>query len=213
MSQQTITIDGETLNLVIQRKHVKHINARLRNGVLSVSAPHNVHSATLDEVIPDLARKLIRRMHAMQVNREEDALKLARLVAARFPRPVDVQQVQFVTTQQARWGSYSARTHTIRLNAVLRRMPRWVLEAVVAHELAHVEHLDHSLAFWQLLRQVCPDTDRANAFLAGVSWLAHQWPDLPGVEQQLLARTHLEHGDDRDRADAASGTDTALNPT
>ena len=27
---------------------------------------------------------------------------------------------------------------TVRLNAAVRRMPRWVLEAVVAHELAHV---------------------------------------------------------------------------
>jgi predicted metal-dependent hydrolase len=123
------------------------------------------------------------------VNAEGDALALAHTIAARFPNKPEVADVQFVTTQEARWGSYSAATRTIRLHAALREMPRWVLEAVVAHELAHVTHQDHSAAFWALLRRVCPETDRARAFLAGVSWLGRHWERLPPVERALLART------------------------
>ena len=148
-----------------------------------------IKSDTLDKVIPDLARRLVRRVHARQVNAEEDALTLARTVAARFANRPEVAEVLFVTTQEARWGSYSPATRTIRLHAALRRMPRWVLEAVVAHELAHVIHQDHSPAFWKLLRRVCSDTDRARAFLAGVSWLGLNWEKLPPVERALLART------------------------
>ncbi len=85
----------------------------------------------------------------------------------RFPEPPSVDRAVFVTTQRSRWGSYSPKTRAIRLNAALRRMPRWVLEAVVAHELAHAVHPDHSPAFWNLLRRVCPETDRAKAFLTG----------------------------------------------
>jgi predicted metal-dependent hydrolase len=186
---QTITVDGVTLTLVVERKRVKNINARLRETTLSVSAPLSMPQSTLDKVIPDLARRLVRRVHARQVNAEEDALALARTVAARFANPPEVAQVLFVTTQEARWGSYSPATRTIRLHAALRRMPRWVLEAVVAHELAHVAHHDHSPAFWALLRRVCPDTDRARAFLAGVSWLGLNWEKLPPVERAQLART------------------------
>jgi predicted metal-dependent hydrolase len=186
---QTITIDGVTLTLLVERKRVKNINARLRETTLSVSAPLNTPQTTLDKVIPDLARRLVRRVHARQVNAEEDALALARAVAARFANRPEVAEVLFVTTQEARWGSYSPATRTIRLHAALRRMPRWVLEAVVAHELAHVIHQDHSPAFWKLLRRVCPDTDRARAFLAGVSWLGLNWEKLPPVERALLART------------------------
>jgi predicted metal-dependent hydrolase len=185
---QTITIDGVTLTLVVERKRVKNINARLRETTLSVSAPLHTPQATLDKVIPDLARRLVRRVHARQVNAEEDALALARTVAARFANRPEVAEVLFVTTQEARWGSYSPATRTIRLHAALRRMPRWVLEAVVAHELAHVIHQDHSPAFWKLLQRVCPDTDRAQAFLAGVSWLGLNWEKLPPVERALLAR-------------------------
>ena len=186
---QTITIDGVTLTLLVERKRVKNINARLRESTLSVSAPLNTPQSTLDKVIPDLARRLVRRVHARQVNAEEDALALARKVAARFSNRPEVAEVLFVATQEARWGSYSPATRTIRLHAALRRMPRWVLEAVVAHELAHVAHHDHSPAFWKLLRRVCPDTDRARAFLAGVSWLGLNWEKLPPVERALLART------------------------
>jgi predicted metal-dependent hydrolase len=189
INPQTITIDGVTLTLVVERKRVKNINARLRETTLSVSAPLSTPQSTLDKVIPDLARRLVRRVHARQVNAEEDALALARSVAARFANRPEVAEVLFVTTQEARWGSYSPATRTIRLHAALRRMPRWVLEAVVAHELAHVTHQDHSPAFWKLLRRVCPDTDRARAFLAGVSWLGLNWEKLPPVERALLART------------------------
>ena len=61
-------------------------------------------------------------------------------------------------------------------------MPRWVLEAVVAHELAHAIHPDHSPAFWELLHSVCPETERAMAFLEGVEWLAGNWEDISPVE-------------------------------
>ena len=186
---QTITIDGVTLTLTVERKRVKNINARLRESTLLISAPLNTPQATLDQVIPELGRRLVRRARARQVNVEEDALALAHRIAARFPNKLEVASVQFVTTQESRWGSYSPATRTIRLHAALREMPRWVLEAVVAHELAHVTHRDHSPAFWALLRRACPDTDRARAFLAGVSWLGRHWEHLPPVERALLART------------------------
>ena len=186
---QTITVDGITLTLLIERKRIKNINARLRETTLAISAPLNTPQTTLDQVIPDLARRLLRRVRARQINAEEDALALAHRVAARFPNKPAVAHVEFVTTQQARWGSYSSATRTIRLNAALREMPRWVLEAVVAHELAHVTHFDHSPAFWALLRNVYPDVDRADAFLAGVTWLGRRWERLPPVERALLINT------------------------
>jgi hypothetical protein len=182
----TITIDGISLRVVLERKRVRHINARLRHDTLYVSAPHQVEQAYLDRVVPDLARKLVRRVHARQVNVEEDALALIQKVAARFPNPPEVAHVEFVTTQMARWGSYSSRTRTIRLHAALRDMPRWVLESVVAHELAHVTHLDHGPEFWALVRSVDPDVDRADGFLAGVIWLARQEGQLAPVTRALL---------------------------
>ena len=189
----TITVDGASLTLIVERKQVKNVNARLRGSTLSVSAPAGVTDEKLEPVIQGLARRLLRRAHAGRVNEEEDALALARKVAKRFPKsPPSVDRVVFVTTQRARWGSYSPRTKMVRLNAALRRMPRWVLEAVVIHELAHAVHPDHSPAFWDLLRRICPETDRAKAFLDGVSWLAHNRERLPLAERELLGEAGPE---------------------
>ena len=180
-------VDGTSLTLIVERKRrVKSVNARLKGSVLRVSAPPGIPEKDLAPVVNNLARKLLRRAHASRVNEEGDALTLSRKVAARFPHPPSVERVAFVTTQRSRWGSYSPRTGTVRLNAALRSMPRWVLEAVVAHELAHAIHADHSPSFWRLLRSVCPKTDEARSFLAGVSWLAHNHGRLTAIERDLL---------------------------
>jgi len=186
---RTLDVDGITLDLKVVRKRVKNINARLHGKTLSVSAPHRVSVAELEETILQLARQLVRRSRADALNSDGGAETIARKVADRFPEPPTVVEVRFVTNQTAQWGSYSRETGIVRLNAALRQMPPWVLEAVVAHELAHTFHLDHSPAFWKLVRSVCPKTDRANAFLEGVTWLAAAWDDLPPVERsQLVGR-------------------------
>ncbi len=187
IERTSLTVDGLELEVVVRRARVKHVNARLRDGTLRVSAPPAMPEAELERVVADLARRLVRRTRARQVNREDDAAALARRVAARFAHPPAVAGVRWVTTQRRRWGSYSLRTRLVRLNAALRPMPAWVVEAVMAHELAHVVHPDHSPAFWELLRRVCPHTDRARGFLEGVGWLAGGWRELPPVERALLA--------------------------
>ncbi len=190
----SVTVDDVTLVLIVQRKAVKNINARLRDQTLRVSVPLHLSPEMLNRVLPDLARRLLRRQRTRHVNSATDALTLARRVALRFPQPLDVSDVQFTTNQTACWGSYSTRTHAIRLNAVLCLMPAWVMEAVMAHELAHAIHANHGPAFWSLLRSVCPDTDRANAFLEGVNWLAQVWEDLPPVERAQLIHPPFREG-------------------
>jgi predicted metal-dependent hydrolase len=185
---RSLTIDGMTFPLSITRKKVKNINLRLVDGEFRASAPRSVPDDELEAVIENLARRLVRRERARTINRADDALRLARRVARRFDPPPEIAAARFSTRQNSRWGSYSLRTRTIHLNAAVRTMPTWVLEAVVAHELAHVTHPNHSPAFWDLLRRVCPETDRARAFLEGVSWLGGAWDDLPPVERSLLSR-------------------------
>lgn len=182
-----LEVDGVALQVTVTRKRVKNINARLHGTTLSVSAPHRVSVRELDETILELARKLVRRSRADALNSDGGAQELARKIADRFPDPPEVAEVLFVTNQTSQWGSYSPQTGIVRLNAALRQMPPWVLEAVVAHELAHAFYLDHSEAFWELARSVCPKTDRARAFLEGVSWLAGAWDTLPPVERWQLS--------------------------
>lgn len=43
------------------------------------------------------------------------------------------------------------------INRLLIKVPRKVLEYVVAHELAHLKHRNHSEAFWALVGEMVPE--------------------------------------------------------
>lgn len=55
-----------------------------------------------------------------------------------------------------RWGSCSSRGE-ITLNVDLVRYPIELIDYVIAHELCHLVHFNHSPAFYKLLGQLFPD--------------------------------------------------------
>lgn len=69
-----------------------------------------------------------------------------------------------IRNQRSRWGSCSSKGH-ITLNWRLLRMPDWVRDYVIVHELTHLRRLDHSPAYWTLVEAACPDCRRARAWL------------------------------------------------
>jgi predicted metal-dependent hydrolase len=70
---------------------------------------------------------------------------------------------------QRRWGSCSSSKQAagcIRINWRLVQAPDTVRRSVVAHEVAHLVHFDHSPAFHAVLRQLyVDDLDQADAWL------------------------------------------------
>ncbi|MBX3020747.1 MAG: M48 family metallopeptidase [Bdellovibrionales bacterium] len=75
-----------------------------------------------------------------------------------FPKQVSVRG------QITRWGSCSARGE-ISLNMKLMCAPEAVIDYVVIHELAHIQHLNHSPRFWNLVGQHFPGYGEAKAWL------------------------------------------------
>jgi hypothetical protein len=69
-----------------------------------------------------------------------------------------------IRNQQWRWGSCSPGGH-ICLNWRLVKMPAWVRDYVLIHELMHLRRLDHSKKFWKLVAEQCPE------YLAARRWL------------------------------------------
>ncbi len=69
-----------------------------------------------------------------------------------------------LSSAQTRWGSASA-DGSIRLNWRLVHFALPTIDYVVAHELAHLRHMDHSPSFWGVVRSVMPDYEQSRAAL------------------------------------------------
>lgn len=77
-----------------------------------------------------------------------------------------------LSNARRRWGSCSA-TGTIRINWRLVQAPDFVRRSVVAHEVAHLLHFDHSPAFHACLHQLYEDD-----LTAANQWLKQYGPQL-----------------------------------
>lgn len=61
-----------------------------------------------------------------------------------------------VKRQSTRWGSCS-KLRNLNFNYKLLFLPQALLDYVVVHELCHLEELNHSRAFWNLVARAVPD--------------------------------------------------------
>lgn len=69
-----------------------------------------------------------------------------------------------VRNQKSRWGSCSSKGN-LNFNCLLMAAPAEVLDSVVAHELCHRKHMDHSKAFYAELYKLFPDYDWCSRWL------------------------------------------------
>jgi predicted metal-dependent hydrolase len=72
---------------------------------------------------------------------------------------------------KSRWGS-CAPDGTLAFSWRLVMAPGWVMDYVVAHEVAHLRELNHSARFWDVLAGLTPHRD------AAVAWLKANGPAL-----------------------------------
>ena len=71
-----------------------------------------------------------------------------------------------------RMGSCTTKGPTegdIRISDRIKGWPQWVIEYVVAHELAHRKHPNHSKEFWTYLARH-PKAERARGFIMGIAF-------------------------------------------
>lgn len=69
-----------------------------------------------------------------------------------------------LSSAATRWGSASA-DGSIRLHWRLVHFALPTIDYVVVHELAHLREMNHSAAFWEVVRSVVPDYERVRSTL------------------------------------------------
>jgi predicted metal-dependent hydrolase len=115
-------------------------------------------------------RPLVERWFRRKAERELPAL----LMELARQHGITVAGVS-VRDQRSRWGACSAKGR-ITLNWRLIRVPDFVREYVLVHELMHRRELNHSRRFWRLVAASCPRHGEAREWLKREGKLL--WPDF-----------------------------------
>lgn len=158
-----VTYFGETIPWRVEYGH-KRGNAELIDGEM-------VFQLRNEEPEEDDAWNLTRLLKRWY---KEEAARQAAPMVAHYSKLLKVRptSIQFKDTQ-SRWGSCHP-DGRIMFQWRLIIPPHWVMDYVVAHELAHLRHADHSPAFWKLLEKVAPHTPHAKAWLKHYGWTLHE---------------------------------------
>jgi hypothetical protein len=144
----------------------KTSEAKWVGGRIVVSLPAHLRGEEREKTIAWLVDRLVAKHPLRAAVGDEDLALRAHALSERYRLGVRPTSVRWVTNQSARWGSCSFHSGEIRLSHRLRPVPGWVLDAVLVHELAHLQHPDHSPAFHQLANRF-PRHKEAGIFLAG----------------------------------------------
>jgi len=91
------------------------------------------------------------------------ALALSKELFSGLPRPTSVSWSE---QMNQRWGSCTLDDGTIRLSSRLKGMPKYVLDYVLVHELAHLLEASHSERFYEFEARF-RQSERAIGFLEG----------------------------------------------
>lgn len=153
---------GETVIVVLdaragltERGAVLNTDAESLPGVprlmLHVGLPHTASAEQIRDAVQSWLQRQARRVF------EERCQHFAPQLGVRVTRIS-------LSSAQTRWGSASA-DGSIRLNWRLIHFARASIDYVVAHELAHLREMNHSPRFWDVVRSVLPDYERARGGL------------------------------------------------
>jgi len=156
-------VSGETY-LYLGRQYRLRVLPRVRPGAAKL------HGAWLEVPV----QRALKGTHRAQAVREALVAWYRDRAAERLPERVEAWTQAagdravgnvLITDQRKRWASCDARRN-LRFNWRVIQAPMRLVDYVVAHELMHLQHRDHSARFWASLEHVMPDyAERRKALL------------------------------------------------
>ena len=145
------------------RRH-RTVQARLVGDTVEVRIPARMSAAEEEKAVADILAKLRRKSVASATSDEDLQARAEQLNARHLEGRATIGSIRWVGNQHARWGSCTPSTGTIRITDRLRKVPDYVLDAVILHELVHTFIPGHGPEFWEWADRA-PQAERAKGYL------------------------------------------------
>ena len=142
-------------NMNIGRKHQLRITDEINPHISSDGIIYSPNDVLVIEKLVKQALKIEAKAELQPI--VEDAIEKTGL------KPTHIRY-RYMKTQ---WGSCNS-TKIISLNNALIYLPRALVEYVIIHELCHLEMMNHSNQFWQLVESFLVDYKRSRKQLKSI---------------------------------------------
>jgi predicted metal-dependent hydrolase len=150
----------------------RNVTAYRDNDKTVVTVPTRMAKRDIDAYVTELVNRLDdrdeRSSSQKSLQQRARALSLTYLGQDLFETHKVPVTIRWVANQNARWGSCTPDEGTIRLSHRMQRMPSYVIDSVIVHELIHLVVTNHSPAFYELMNKF-PQHEKAKAYLDGYS--------------------------------------------
>lgn len=151
------------------RVHWEWSGSRVR-----VRIPRSTPKREVERLVAEIVEEVKQRRGRVRARADADLEAMAQQINnSYFDGEIDWHSIRWVSNMRKRLGSCTIGGPTdgdIRISDRIRGWPDWVIEYVVAHELTHRRHSNHSKEFWAYLGRY-PKAERARGFIMG---MAHQ---------------------------------------
>ncbi len=164
VSGETFTYLGRQYRLKVKKTSGAATSAALLRGWFVVEVPRTLTDGQRGPLVRAQLVTWLRRHAAARL--PERVELWARKVGVAAPEVL-------IREQQKRWGSCDSKGR-LRFNWRVIQAPMRLVDYIVAHELIHLLHQNHTSKFWALLGKVMPDYEERRQALreigAGVEW-------------------------------------------
>ena len=167
--------DGSQVDVTIRRDKRLKKSARWQrepDGSLLLRIPFRYPKKSLPDLLNTISIQVFARKKKSQRLTDEDLQDRARQInRTYFGGKIRWEAIRWVKQMKTRLGSCTTGGSTdghIRISEEIKDWPQWVIDYVIAHELTHRLHPNHSKDFWQTLEHAYPRTERARGFIKGV---------------------------------------------
>ena len=160
-----VLLAGLAVEVVRSTRRRRTISARLEGDRLILQVPTGLSAAEEQAWATKLGGKILAARRRRELNSDGDlAARADELNRRYFEGKLGVDEIRYVTNQQQRFGSCTPSQRTIRIADRVAKLPPWVRDAVIVHELAHLVEGNHSARFWKLANRY-PLMERARGYL------------------------------------------------
>ena len=144
------------------------------DGSLLVRVPTRLPKRRVSDLLKQVSTQLDKAIQQHARRNDADLQQRAEQINRKhFHNKIQWNAIRWVSNMQTRLGSCTGGGPTdgeIRISDKIKHWPDWVIDYVIAHELLHRKHPNHSSAFWDELKAAYPRTEQARGFIQGVSF-------------------------------------------